>query len=473
MHPRTLWLLLLLLTGRLHAQVGPLTLLTPGQVREDILFTARTIESMHPNAFHSSTRKQFYRLRDSLIESVSSSMEPTDTWPLIARLCAAVNEGHTHAWYSDYFGKHLLEGRFGLFPLTIAQVSPAGLIVREDLSDESSLKAGDRITSINGRPVADLYAWFISLYGGLPAWRHKRINDDAIGLLHHAGIRSPYRIRYLQEGQEKEKELRSISYPVFNERRDRARSVIKSLKAPAYAFRRLPGNLALLEFNSMEGDPKAFDRFLEDSFKTFRERPIEGLIVDLRKNGGGNSVFGWYLLQYIAHKPFNMSGGTLWKVSPEGRKFFAEADSATRARLDSARWARYLAKRDGYIFRSKAGKPDPLADNPYRYTGKVAVLIGACTFSSANMTANTIQDFQLATLIGEPTGEPANDYGEVLYFETPHGKVPCGSSSKMFVRANGDVRDKNPVLPDILVRQDPDSKEDQVLEAARKWMRGK
>ena len=109
--------------------------------------------------------------------------------------------------------------------------------------------------------------------------------------------------------------------------------------------------------------------------------------------------------------------------------------------------------------------------NALRYKGKVCVLIGPNTFSSANMTANAIQDYNLATLIGEPTGEPANDYGELYEGFLPNTKIRFVTSSKMFVRANGDPADKNPVLPHITVALDPLSNKDDVLNFAIEWIK--
>ncbi|RYZ00537.1 MAG: hypothetical protein EOO11_01180 [Chitinophagaceae bacterium] len=470
MRPAHLLLLLTLLL-RLLASAQTADTLTAEQVREDIRFTARTIESIHPDPWHSISRKKFYRLRDSLLAVASHPVAAEDTWPLIARLCAAINEGHTFAWPPPALAGALRKERFGLFPVLLADLDPEGFRVRTDLSDDSTLKAGDRILAINGRSAADILRELSRYCGGLPSWRRAKMEGNALAYLHLAGIRGPFTVRYRQNGRTAEKKLPPIAYNQLIARRDAARKRNgNTAQPPPYALKRLPGNVALLEFNTMETDAQAFDRFLEDSFRTFRSAPVKGLIVDMRRNGGGNSVLGWYLLQYITGKPFRMAGGTRWKVSPEGREWYRTLDSAGRARTDSARWAAYLAKPDGFIFKSPASPPDSAQPNELRFHGPVAVLIGPNTFSSANMTANTIQDYKLATLIGEPSGEPANDYGELLFFDTPNAKVSFCSSTRHFIRANGDARDPNPVLPDILVKADPDGRTDTALEAAKKWI---
>lgn len=124
----------------------------------------------------------------------------------------------------------------------------------------------------------------------------------------------------------------------------------------------------------------------------------------------------------------------------------------------------YLNAPDGSIISGDAEKPKRPAPNPLRYTGKVFVLIGPNTFSSANMTANAIQDYHLATLVGEPTGEPANDYGELVFIKLPNTGLSFATSTKQFIRANGDAKDPNPVLPKYVIADDPATPQDEALD---------
>jgi hypothetical protein len=39
------------------------------------------------------------------------------------------------------------------------------------------------------------------------------------------------------------------------------------------------------------------------------------------------------------------------------------------------------------------------------------------------MLADAVKQYKLATLIGEPTGESTNDFGEVYTMELPNSKV--------------------------------------------------
>ncbi|WP_165917253.1 S41 family peptidase [Flaviaesturariibacter aridisoli] len=460
---------LLVLAGQLRAQSIPDSL-TPAQVREDLDFVVRTIESMHPDPWHAISRAHFYRLRDSLAASVQYPVGSEEAYPLVARLCAALDEGHTHAWPTP-LSKKIIDGKIPVFPVLLGPASEAGFPVLKDLGGDSALRPGDRITAINGQSTAHLFARFLRFYGGMDAWRRSRLQNDLLVLLQANGIHAPYIIRYVRNGRSGTVQRSALRYAEFKARRDAFRKTRVQPKQADYSFERLPGSIGLLNVNTMEGDPQAFLKFLEDTFTVLQQQPVKGLVIDLRRNGGGNSLFGWYLLNFITSKPLRMSGDVYWKMSPQVRDWYRGLDSARRSGPDSAKWARYLAHADGDIIVLPASAPEAPEANALRFEGPVAVLIGPHTFSSANMTAATISDYHLATLIGEPTGEPANDYGEVLYFDTPNARVNFGSCTKLFTRPNGNRTDNNPVLPDISVKTVPGATGDAVLEAAQRWIR--
>ncbi|RYY41494.1 MAG: hypothetical protein EOO08_01760 [Chitinophagaceae bacterium] len=442
--------------------------LTPAQVRADLDFVVRTIESVHPDPWHDISRARFLRLRDSLAATVRSEVGSEAVYPLVARLCASLNEGHTHAWATPLSSK-VIKGIIPVFPVLMRDASESGFTVVTDLSGDSVLHAGDRIVAINGEGTKKLFAKFLKLYGGLDAWRRTRLQNDLIPLLYAAGLRPPYRLRIDRKGQRFDVTRDALAYGTFKPRRDAWRQQhAPAAKAPDYNYERIDSNIALINVNTMEGDPGAFWNFLDTTFGQIANSPTKGVIIDLRRNGGGNSLFGWYLFSFINKKPLRMSGDVFWKVSPEVREWYRGRDSAQRARLDSGLWARYLALNDGAILRLPASAPEVPEHNERRFDGPVAFLIGPHTFSSANMTAATVADYGLATLFGEDTGEPANDYGEVLYFDTPNARVNFGTSSKLFVRPNGLRADKSPVHPDFEVKASEGS--DAVLQAARAWI---
>ena len=98
--------------------------------------------------------------------------------------------------------------------------------------------------------------------------------------------------------------------------------------------------------------------------------------------------------------------------------------------------------------------------------GPVYVLIGPYTFSSAEMAAIEFHDDLHATLVGSPTGERPNGYGDINFIKLPNSKLTISFSTKFFRL----MKDDPPELaPDMLVPStltDVLNGRDAVLEAA-------
>ncbi|HMU46826.1 MAG TPA: S41 family peptidase [Chitinophagaceae bacterium] len=439
------------------------------QLKADIEFLLQTIEHVHPNPFHAISREKMYKLKDSVLKSFSDGMSARQAWPGFARIVAALNEGHSNLNPPADDTQGLQNGKTIIFPVLIKEFDGDGLIVRYDLSDDSVMATGDRIISINGRSSKDLMNYFTSFYGGLTNWRNLQVIRDFAGNLLLHGINAPYRIEYIHNGEKKEITIKGTTFPQLRERAAAVRKQSGAAEVKAnYSFERMENNTGYMNFRSMN-DYEKFSKFLDSVFTDIKRNPVNGLIIDLRQNGGGSSQLGEKLLAYITDKAFLMSAGSVWKVSDEYKAFIKE-QALTNKVYASGSFQNYLNFETGKMISFNSNKAYKPGNNGLRYSGKVCVLIGPNTFSSANMLANAIKDFKLAALIGEATGEPGNDYGELYWNKLPNTQLGFSTCTKQFIRANGDKNDPNPILPDIEVKQDRHSTKDNVLEFAKEWV---
>lgn len=81
--------------------------------------------------------------------------------------------------------------------------------------------------------------------------------------------------------------------------------------------------------------------------------------------------------------------------------------------------------------------------------GKIFVLIGRQTFSSAILNAVDFRRRTAAVLVGEPTSGTASHFGEVRTFVLPHTEIRVNHSTKYFKRPGGD----QPIAPDLVAEQ--------------------
>ena len=470
---KAFFFLFLLLPAFLFSQTEAEKTFSRNEMKEDLAFFIKTIENVHPNPYHSISKEQFKSFSDSLEIALKENTTIPEAWAFFSRLIAAFDEGHSTIAYPSALQQQVKEGKVMIFPVLVREFNGEGLLVRYDLSKDSVLKTGDLITHINGRSARDLVKFLTSFYGGLPSWRTTQALRDFGGQLLLHQVLPPYRIRYTSGGENKEVVIQAVTMSELQARAAeiRKRTAVTTTSTAPYSFERTAENMGYINFRSMRDLP-VFEKFLDSVFTEIKNKPIEGLIIDLRQNGGGNSVLGEKLISYISNKPYRMGGGSRWKVSDEYKAFVRE-QSKTNQVYASGSFQQYLDRKTGDIIGGTAGKPQSPGKNELRFEGKVAVLTGPNTFSSANMLSNAIKDYKLATIIGEATGEPCNDYGELYWNKLPRTGLLFYTCSKQFIRANGDAGDPNPVLPDIEVKQDPNSLQDDVLNYAKEWMKKK
>ena len=435
---------------------------TPEQVKYDLGYMVRVMDEVHPNLYHDIGKSTFLKKYDSVLNSITGNMTAIEAWPKFATIIGAVNEGHTSIQSPQEFQNR----SFTFFPLNLKEFDGEAFVVRFDASDEQQLKSGDRVLSINGFPAHSLLNQFSTYVGGLPSYEKLVVSYLLGDFLAIHQFSDPFTITYKSDGQEKTITLKGQPKSKLNER---AMAYRKANSLSAYTYKTLEDDIGYLNFRSMS-NPSRFSVFIDSVFSEIKKSPVKGLIVDLRQNGGGNSELGDKLLEYITDKKYRLSAGSQWKISQPYKDYYNKLPRDQQFMKDKPMEKRYLKGKNQSFIKLTSDEKKP-ADQPLRFSGTVCFLIAPNTFSSANMLANAIKDYQLATLIGEPTGEVPNDFGEVITLQLPHTGISFFTSTKQFIRANGKADDRNPIMPDFFIKDNPSTTLDEGLEFAKDWIR--
>ena len=174
----------------------------------------------------------------------------------------------------------------------------------------------------------------------------------------------------------------------------------------------LPGQKTLyFKYNRCADDPAAgmtFAKLVEGTLAFMKTKPVERFVLDLRDNGGGDSTIAGPLIAALAAHP---------TLNVRGRLF---------------------------------------------------VLIGRHTFSSAVLNALELKAKTQALLVGEPTGGRPNHYGEVRHLTLPRTGWQISYSTKYFTTdlVKGDPDSLVPDLPAPYPAADWFAGHDPVLDAA-------
>lgn len=155
---------------------------------------------------------------------------------------------------------------------------------------------------------------------------------------------------------------------------------------------------------------------LKEMFTQVKALGIENVAVDIRENGGGNSLVINEFMRYL------------------------DVDTY---KTETSKW------RLG-IFNVPMG--DGSAKNrkysDLTFTGDLYCLTSESTFSSAMMFAEHIKANQLGTLIGEAPGNTPSAYGDIAMFSLPNSGIYVQISTKEFFQADKEATE-NLVTPDI------------------------
>lgn len=455
-----------------HAEVRPEefeTKFTPAELASDLDFLVQVCEEVHPRPAAVRSREEILALRTQLCAELDHPLTRVEFWPHATKLAAAFGDAHTSVQLPREEWNAFVASGAKLLPIALERQDGAMLITK-NLQDDGGTFVGTELRSVDGIDVTALWNEYKSERSGEEPFVFATFASNLNWHLWRAGARAPFALSIARNAVVETREISGLSAEEMRARQTSAPT------QGNWSLTWLEGNVARIDFRSMN-DADAWGKFLDASFTEIRARPAKGVIIDLRKNGGGDSGLGDKLLAYLNERPYRMAARKEWRSSARYRSYLKD---------HVVSWLRWLPLQyfsstgrafwgvdEGalYVAESEVTTPDK---NSLRFSGPWCVLIGPGTFSSAMMLANAVGDYDLAPLFGAPTGGVPNACGEVYSCDLPHTRLSLGVSSASFVRANGDGSDTRPVQPTHAVMQtsaDSAAGRDTVLDAAREWLR--
>lgn len=313
------------------------------------------------------------------LPQVRAATSTADYYRVLRRFVAQLHDGHSSVRPSpevaDQLDAHpgvrtaLVEGRVFVTELLDPKLTDLGLA------------PGMEITAIEGRTVRD---WAeVNIAPDQPA---STPQDLAARTYERALLSGPVDRPARVTVRDAAGRERTLSLP-----RMHARDFETAVWAgPVFQWRMLPGNIAYVRVLHF-GDSSAADGFREHFDQIAR---ADGLVIDVRENGGGDSGNGYKLLAMLTDKPFN---GSRWQ---------------TRQYLPTYRaWGRPEG-----TYAEDASEMQP--DGERHYAGPVLLLTSARTYSAAEDFVVAFDAMQRGRIVGEPTG---GSTGQPLLFKLPGG----------------------------------------------------
>jgi hypothetical protein len=410
-----------------------------------------TFEKVHYNSYFVHSMDEILYAKEEVVDTWLNDSIPLREFTRVGmQITALMSGGHSSMyWKTDRIVPEIKQQSY--IPFT-GKLSSDLKTFRVTRSVDSIISIDTEIISVNGIPIIDLYKECMSYVGGIAGFTNAACERlFPLYLFFNDKVHAPFKIQ-----------TTSTFYTTLGLDINALADFLNSAQAKEnYTFSITENNVGLLTYNSCQGY-KAFNAFLKKTFKEINDKGIDKLIVDIRENGGGDSGLNDLLLAYITKSAYQQSSERFWKVSAEAKRAYSSNKVYERG-FGKEFMTKYMNTPNGEIIEDKGYElTQPVAPKNY-FEGKTCFLIGPSTFSSANFLADAVKTYKLSTLIGEPTGEYTNDFGEQLNFTLPNSSCIVFISSTYDIGANGNKSVLEPVKPDISVEGD-------ALTFALKWI---
>lgn len=391
--------------------------LTRAQAQADLDFIVRRLGERHPAALDGIPAPVLEQYQAE-VAALSEQVSVLELWRAATRITARMQDGHTGAGYNSPDPQSL--------PVAFeAQPAWAG----QDLTFEFLVRDGDlagsRLVAVGGVPVQQLYERYLPHASyELESYAAYRFASslpqkdflEFIGVDTSAGA---LQLVFATSTGEITREL-AFQPPVDPQAQSAPQQQERQQPFVSYEIDSAAG-LGILTLNQCNYNAEYRDT-LRAFFQAVKDHGIQNIAVDLRRNGGGNSMVVNEFLRYLDVEKVSAFGGSHVRLGP------------------------YL-----YQYTSQGEPNDRIIE--LIYTGKIYVLTAVRTFSSATDFATAISDNHLGEIVGETSGNMPTSYGDVLSFQTPNAGLVFRTSHKQFFRVD---RSKNelPLTPDYEVPAD-------------------
>ncbi len=427
--------------------------------QEDFAYFTNTLKEAHPNIYDG--MPDFDSETEKVMQELAKVSDISEFKLLLTRFTHKLKDGHSGLSIFENLGD-------SSYPISLWWHETGWYLDLTDADHKGYL--GAKVLSINGYDTDEVMQALIELSPGENIYYHRKLasfllrHPTYLELLGFGSEDGALHLSLDQDGKTASIELlNKESHNLWNTQK----TGITKNQYINYWGQALPEDkLFYLQFNSFSdhdgSDSYAhWKAFLGGVFSEIEEHQIDRLVIDLRENGGGNSMLGNILLGFCSLPD------TLKNFSAEvkfGELFLENYDmdiTTLREKITDELGDEPADEFPLIInYAADSGKISSkhyhdLIDNDLelkqipKYQGDIIILIGSQTFSSAVMFATICKDNGLASLIGSPTGGKPSCYGDILSFRLPNTQSPCIVSHKYFRRPNPEFDSDDSLYPDI------------------------
>jgi C-terminal processing protease CtpA/Prc len=340
------------------------------------------------------------------IAEVQQTSNDYEYYCLLQKFCALLKDGHTNVYMPQTITINILNAEFGDYRLFLSNINGKAIVTRINFSKMNEIPIGTEITKVNGLTAKDYADKYVKPY--ISSSTDHILNDWTIRYLFRAPLGTKYDVEMkFPDGKTKSlnlvlsKTTEDEMYPVSNP------------GSSLLDFRWINKEMAYISLNSFES-PKIDSLFIEKLSELYAAK---ALIIDLRKNGGGNTTIGREIFRYLTNDTVLYGSKMQSRLHIPTLKAWGNGLAAKDTVNNS--WARrtFLSSRDDYYY-DFTYQTESNSAKIKRLVIPTILLIGHNTASAAEDFLIYADNQKHITKIGEPT---FGSTGQPLTFDMPGG----------------------------------------------------
>ena len=408
------------------------SMLQPAEAKKDIDQWLAFIENTHPDlAYTVKDVPSFYKRVNQFKDNINKPISVRDFWLEMMQFNSVISDGHVSLTPSKkrVLIKDYLHNGGTLFPFEVI-FDGDKLVIKEKLNGEPSNLSGNTITKINGISIDTILEPLLKRTHGDSDNQRKAVLATGF---------ANYYWMYFGEQKQFTLDIKKGAHEING-------IVVKASTEIAYAddsfesnfqFSLLNKETGLLTINTFtwrEDEARVFE-FFKSAFTKIKKHNLTHLMIDIRKNGGGDdNIWKKGILPYIADKAWKTGSNYKVKILA-GREDEGEtAGDVVSGEISSVQQVEI--------------------DNPLKFTGDVSILAGPYTYSSSILFMNTIQDHEFGKLVGDRTGGKSGQTGGTQHLTLTHSNLHSVVPRFLLTRPKGG-HNLELVTLDTIINYDP------------------
>lgn len=427
-------LILLLLSQSLFAQ----TILKADALQKDFEIMRRSYEQMHPGLYKYQSKETIDAAFENCKKALNKDQTLTEAYLHIHQLTASFKCGHAYPNFfnqEEFLKKEVFEQKNTL-PFHFKIIDDRMIVVR---SADSTIKKGFEIKSINGIKVSKIINTILPIVraDGSNDAKRKSLLENGKEYFSYFDIFFPifFEVKNnsyaLEIADYDSKKNRKVNILAMNhaERDKVIKTKYKETEYKKMAFSWLDTETAVMtinDFNNYNGKTD-YNKFYLESLQEYTQKKGKNLVIDVRKNEGGNSSEMFKLVQYLTEKPIEY-------VELQNTWQMLKIDSTLKPYVSNSDWAKWWFNQSekGYQktslgqWKGKGAENSQIfKPNAERFVGNVFLLSSATNSSATYMMVETFKKHKLATIVGQTTGgnQKGVTAGAMFFMLLPNTKI--------------------------------------------------